>query len=609
MHELRGLHGDLYWLESRPAEQGRNVLLHRNAGGEVRELTPAPFNVRSRVHEYGGGAYLPTPRGVFFVNFVDQRLYLIRDDSIATITANAPSLRIADLDWDPVGERLIAVTEDHTDGLEATNELQTIDPNTGAFQPVHGGHDFYSAPRFSGTGEQLAFIHWDHPNMPWDGSQLSVANWGSDGELAGEIVVAGGASESVLQPEWLADGLLFLSDRNGYWNLHRYDDSGVYCIMADGVDYGAPPWVFAMRHYVALDGRYVVAARQGAAPELVLIDSAHGFASPLGASADIAGFGDLVHHGDSICCLTQHTNDLPTLSQYTPKTSGVERLYHSGIPPLPMDFVSVPEHIDFPTRNGSVAHAYVYRPNNPDLTLPTDELPPLLVMTHGGPTSTASGALNLRAQYYTTRGWTVADINYRGSSGYGREYREALNGQWGVVDVTDCEDLVRHLSTTRQINSDRVAIRGGSAGGFTTLAALTNTNTFRAGASHYGIGDLRALAADTHKFESRYLDGLLGEPEALRSRSPIHHIDSLGCPVIFFQGSEDKIVPPNQSQAMVDAMREKGVPVAYLEFPHEGHGFRRAENIARAIETEYAFFCRAFDITPANNIALEIHNL
>jgi dipeptidyl aminopeptidase/acylaminoacyl peptidase len=294
---------------------------------------------------------------------------------------------------------------------------------------------------------------------------------------------------------------------------------------------------------------------------------------------------------------------------FTPKTTGAQVLRESGNPPLATEFVSAPEHVTYPTRDDREAYAYVYWPKNPRVTAPTNAQPPLLVMTHGGPTAATSSALNLRAQYYTTRGWAVADINYRGSSGYGRAYRDALNGQWGVVDVSDCEDLVRHLVSTNQVDAERVAIRGGSAGGFTTLAALTSTDTFRAGASHYGIGDLRALAEDTHKFESRYLDGLLGDSQALDSRSPIHHIDALNCPVIFFQGSDDKVVPPNQSQAMVKALRDKGIPVAYLEFPHEGHGFRRADNIIRAMEAEYAFFCRVFAIVPADAIQLEIENL
>jgi dipeptidyl aminopeptidase/acylaminoacyl peptidase len=609
LHEPRVLGDELFWLESRPAESGRSVLLKRSADGNVRELTPAPFNVRSRVHEYGGGAYLPTPAGVFFVNFTDQRLYQIDGNAIDQITHNDPTVRIADLAWDAYRQRLIAITETHGEGSEASNALQAIDPQTGDFSPLHGSHDFYAAPRVSPDGGQLAFLHWDHPNMPWDGSQLSMLNIDGHGRPVAETIIAGGASESVLQPEWLADGLLFLSDRNGFWNLYRYDASGVFCVLEDGVDYGSPPWVFAMRHYAALDERYVAVARQGAEPQLVLVDSVAGFATPLDIPDRVAGFGDLVKYADGICCLTQYTHGLPARVHYEPKTGKLTRLRESGKAPLAEDYIAPAEHMQFPTRDGAHAYAYVYWPKNPLVAKPEGELPPLLVLTHGGPTGAASSALNLRAQYYTTRGWAVADVNYRGSSGYGRAYRDALKGGWGLIDVADCEDLAQHLIATQRVDAARIAIRGGSAGGFTTLAALTTTQTFRAGASHYGIGDLRALAEDTHKFESRYLDSLLGDEDALANRSPIHHIDALNCPVIFFQGSDDKVVPPNQSQAMVKALRNKAIPVAYLEFPHEGHGFRRAENIIRAMESEYAFFCRVFAIAAEDAIELEIENL
>mgnify|MGYP001815305993 FL=1 len=294
LHEPRATDADLYWLESRPAEQGRSVLLCQTADGSIEELTPAPFNVRSRVHEYGGGAYLPTPEGVFFVNFSDQRLYRVKGGEITAVTDNPATVRIADLSWHPAGKTLVAVTESHHEGAEATNALQAINVDTGEFRLLHGGHDFYAAPRISADGTRLAFLHWDHPNMPWDGTQLSVAELGPE-RLANEVIIAGGAAESVLQPEWVGDGVLFLSDRNGFWNLHRYDASGVYCVLEDGVEYGSPPWVFAMRHYVALDDRYVAACRHGPEPELVLVDSLSGFATPLNTPSDVVGFGDLVN--------------------------------------------------------------------------------------------------------------------------------------------------------------------------------------------------------------------------------------------------------------------------------------------------------------------------
>ena len=525
------------------------------------------------------------------------------------VTDNPVTIRIADMSWDSERARVIAVIEDHGAEPEAANTIAAIDPKDGTITQLHAGHDFYAAPRVSPAGDKLAFLHWDHPNMPWDGSQVSVARFDPEGQLTEEIVVAGGVAEAILQPEWIGDGLLFLSDRNGFWNLYRYDSSGVYCVLEDGVDYGSPPWVFAMRHYVVLDDRYVVAARNGPEPQLVLVDTTSGFASPIQAPDNVSGFGDLICHDGQIACVTQYVNSLPALVSYQVSDGGATRLRDSGPTPLAAEFVAIAEHVSFPTRDNAQAHAYLYWPNNPNVSPQPDALPPLLVMTHGGPTAATSGALNLRAQFYTSRGWAVADVNYRGSSGYGRAYRDALNGAWGVLEVQDCEDLVEHLISTNRVDANRVAIRGGSAGGFTTLAALTTSNTFRAGASHYGIGDLAALARDTHKFESRYLDTLLGDPEALQSRSPIHHIDRLNCPVIFFQGSEDKVVPPNQSQEMVEALRQKQIPVAYLEFPEEGHGFRKADNIIRAMDSEYAFFCRVFSIDAAQAVPLEIENL
>jgi acetyl esterase/lipase len=621
LQELRA-HGDnLYWLESRPAEQGRTVLMTRKPDGARQELTPAPYNVRSRVHEYGGGAYLPSDLGVFFVNFADQRIYWINGEQIEPVTNNDTSLRFADFCLDVHRNRLICVTEQHSGGDEPVNQLQSIELGDlrdngengalGRLAGVHSGHDFYAAPRMSSDGEQLAFICWDHPNMPWDGSQLHCATVTETGSLTGEMVVAGGASESVLQPEWLDDGaLLFLSDANGFWNLYRFDTSGLYCVMEDGVDYGAPAWLFGMRHYTVVSEQYIVTARQLPEAELVLIDTLSGFATPIPNQLGATRHSGLVTWGTSIGCIADFGKRLPAIVAYPLDGSDASIEQEAGQVPLAADCISEAEQLHFTTRDRDTAHANFYSPRNPDVTPAAGERPPLLVMSHGGPTGAAATGLNLRIQYYTSRGWAVVDVDYRGSSGYGRRYRNALHGKWGLIDVTDCEDVVRYLGDEGHIDPSRVAIRGGSAGGYTTLAALTTTHTFRAGASHYGIGDLNALARDTHKFESRYLDNLLGDEAAMETRSPINHVDQLDCPVIFFQGSDDKVVPPNQSQQMVAALRNKGIPVAYLEFSGEGHGFRRAENIVRALEAEYQFFCRIFEIEFADQATtLEIENL
>ena len=621
LSELRSEGDALFWLESRPRENGRTSLLRWRAASGVQELTPAPFNVRSRVHEYGGGAFLPTDIGVFFVNFNDQDIYLTREGAEpARLTDSGPDFRFADLCWDATRRRIIAVCEVHDTNpasdqqAEAENRLIAIAvPESGPpGQPATllSGHDFYAAPRLSPDARRLAFVAWDHPNMPWDGTLLKLADLGADGRPVRETVVAGGAEESVQQPGWLDNKtLIFISDTGGYWNLYRFDDSGIECVYQDAADYAQPPWVLGMSSWVALDGKLLVAVRhQDQRSELLLLDTRQGFASPLA--------GRWVEHqylcaSKRIPCFIGGREDgPPEVIRHSFSSEGSVRLARAQAPDLGNITLSKAEPVSFPTRDGRRAFAYYYAPAHPEVSAPADEKPPLVVMTHGGPTAAASPALNLRIQYFTSRGFAVLDVDYRGSSGYGRGYREALDGQWGVIDVTDCEDGVNWAIGQGLADSRRVAIRGGSAGGFTTLCALTRSRVFSAGASHYGIGDLAALARDTHKFESRYLQRLIGAPENLQTRSPINHVDNLGCPVIFFQGTDDRVVPPNQARTMVAALNRKGLPVAYVEFAGEGHGFRQATNVERALASEYAFYCRVFAIATTEDLPeLEISNL
>ncbi|MCZ6644555.1 MAG: prolyl oligopeptidase family serine peptidase [Gammaproteobacteria bacterium] len=613
--ELRAFDGSLFWLENRPSEQGRSTLLTFAGNGSIRELTPGDYFVRSRVHEYGGAAYLPTERGVFFVNFTDQNIYLVDVSSgvITQITSSDSNTRFCDFCWDDIRHQLITVCEQHLPDQEASNLLVSVDPESGDLTRLHTGRDFYASPRLSETCEQLAFLTWDHPNMPWDGTELVVAEVSATGALGEATVIAGGVAESILQPQWLVKGaLLFLSDLNGFWNLYRYDSSGVYCILADGTEYAGPAWVFGLSSYAVLDDRHLVTqrlSREGS--ELVVVDTASGFASPLDSSW--ASYDFLTASDGRVHFIGGSTNAPASIVSYTLRNSTTQIVQQAGGLDVDPSWYSIAEAIEYPTRDGAIAHGYFYAPQSVEVEMPIDEQPPLVVMTHGGPTAMAARTLALKIQYFTSRGWAVLDVNYRGSSGYGRDYRDALLGFWGIRDVSDCEDGVRYLAGLGRIDPERVAIRGGSAGGYTTLAALTfgaSHHTFRAGASYYGIGDLRALARDTHKFESRYLDGLLGSVEALDERSPIHHIDRLQCPVIFLQGGQDKVVPPNQAEAMVQALREKGIPVAYLNFPEEGHGFRSGPNIQRATEAEYGFFCRVFGIEAADELPdLEIINL
>jgi len=644
------------WLEGRPQEGGRSTLLHLDASGEPRELTPGPCNVRSRVHEYGGAAWCDAGDAgqALFVDFAEQNLHLVTDDgAIEPLTRGTDSVRFGDLRHDAQRQRVLCVCEWHQPGNGAAHEPRNLlcavaigaealatathkEPHDGRLPDsnvriLHAEHDFYSSPRLSPDGRQLAFVVWDHPLMPWQGSQLLLADVEDDGSLANVTLVAGGSAESVMQPQWSADGaLLFLSDRSGFWNLYRHDHSGQFCVLEDAAEYGTPPWVFGLSDYCVLPGSYVLLCRRpidarpppaqgtvaGELPrrcELLLMDTATGFATPLELAAEWQGLDGLCRDGlGRIWALASFADRPGELLELDLATDN-SRTVVAAAAPLESEWISRPAFLKFPTRDGEAAYGFYYAPHHPQRSAPAGATPPLLVMSHGGPTAATSSALNLRIQYYTSRGWAVLDVDYRGSSGYGRSYRDALDGRWGLRDVSDCEDGVRALVEAGLADPQRIAIRGGSAGGFTTLAALTSSPVFRAGASHYGIGDLRTLARDTHKFEARYLESLLGDDRdsyqrALVDRSPIEHVDRLSCPVIFFQGGRDRVVPPNQSEAMVAALRDKGLPVAYLAFPDEGHGFRAHDAMVTALEAEFAFFSRVFAIPAAESRALDIYN-
>jgi len=604
----------LFWLESRPSEGGRVTLIEAREGIR-RELTPAPYNVRSRVHEYGGGAYLATATFVVFVNFRDQDLYRIdlAHHGIERLTDSPDSTRYADFCWDERTRRLFAVQQ-RPGAEEEENLLVAVDPQRRAVEDVHRGHDFYAAPRLSQDGRHLAFLTWDHPNMPWDGSELHRLRVAPDGALGDDTIIAGGAAESIAEPFWLGgERLVFASDRTGFWNLHSFDESGLYCIHEDAAEYAVPQWAFGQKSVAVLSPTHLLCRRiEDGVCSLAIVDVERGFATPW--RTEHATFDDLTPHRGVVYAVAGGPDRLPAIVALDP-TRQTETVFHaSGDVAKYARYFTAPESVRYPTRDGAHAYAYFYPPKNPDFDAPTSNPPPLVVMSHGGPTSAASANLNLRIQYYTSRGWAVLDVNYGGSTGFGRAYRARLDGQWGVVDVADCEDGVRHLARARRIDPERVAIRGGSAGGFTTLAALTFATSFRAGASWYGIGDLELLARDTHKFESRYLDRLVGpyprEQALYRARSPLHHVDRCSAGVIFLQGLEDRVVPPNQAETMVQALRAKRLPVAYVTFEREGHGFRDAANIRRAIEAEYAFFAKLFGFTPADNLApLAIENV
>ena len=595
-----------YWLEGRPREGGRNVLVRCTVTDVFQDLTPAPFNVRSRAHEYGGGACFVSEGEVFFTHDDDQRIYrLPSGGDAAAVTAEGP-YRYADMALDRNRKRLVCVREDHGSGPQPVNALAAIDLDSGAARVLASGHDFYSNPRFSPDGAWLAYLAWDHPRMPWDGTELFVSPVAADGTLGDPIHIAGGGSESVFQPEWLDDGdLCFVSDRGGWWNLYRSNGESDVNLFPAEAEFGRPQWVFGMRTYgLTGDGRLLAACCRAGAWELHLVDPATGAGEPL--TLPFSEIDDVAVCGSRATLLAGAPDRASAVVALDLTNGSWDVLRASTDLELNHAYVSLPEPVRFETTGGEQAHGFYYPPKNPEASSPAGEKPPLIVIGHGGPTGATTTSLRLPVQFWTTRGFAVLDVNYRGSTGYGRAYREKLRGQWGIVDVEDCVHAARFATAEGLADPQRLIIRGGSAGGYTTLAALTFHDTFKAGASYYGIGELEALARDTHKFESRYLDYLIGPYPERRdlyaARSPLNHADRLSCPVIFFQGQEDKVVPPNQAEMMVEALERKGIPVAYLAFEGEQHGFRRSETIRRTLEAELYFYGRVFGFVPAGKI-------
>jgi dipeptidyl aminopeptidase/acylaminoacyl peptidase len=601
----------VYWTESRPQEGGRSVLVRWTAADGRLDVTPAPLNVRTRAHEYGGGAYSVRPGEIIFANFADQRLYRQAPGADPQPVTPEAAVRFADGVWVP-GDgtdngRFICVREDHRGAGEAVNSIVSLaldGEDLGA--TLVSGNDFYSTPRVSPDGTRLAWLTWNHPNMPWDGTELWAAELTPDGGLTNAQRVAGGAAESIFQPEWSPDGVLhFVSDRSGWWNLYRWRDGAAQPLYPDAAEYGLPQWAFAMRAYAFITPTTLLCTRIAAGVmTLARLDTSNGRFTPL--DLPFTFFHDVHVAADQALFIGGSPTQPAAVVRLDLATGAFEILRQASDVTVDPGYLSTPQPLAFPTSNGRSAHAFYYPPQNRDFCAPADEKPPLLVLSHGGPTSMTTATFNLGKQYWTSRGFGVLDVNYGGSTGYGRAYRERLNGQWGVVDVEDCVHGARYLVEQGLADGARLAIRGGSAGGYTTLCALTFHDLFSAGASHFGVSDAEALAQETHKFESRYLDNLIGpypeQRELYVARSPIHHTDRLNCPLILFQGLEDAVVPPNQAERMYTAVKAKGLPVAYLAFAGEQHGFRRAENIKRALEAELYFYGKLFGFTPADAI-------
>ncbi len=590
------------WTESRPSEGGRNVIVRKRPGHAADDVNPPPFNARTRVHEYGGGAWCSRGGTLWFSNFDDQRIYRVQPGGAPEpVTPDAP-LRYADAALDSNRNRLICVREDHTGPNNIINSIAAVPADGNGEQTVlASGWDFVASPRLSPDGGTLAWLSWNHPNMPWDGTHLWTAAVLADGSLGESTLVAGGDGISVFQPEWSPDGVLhYVADQTGWWNLYRYRDGAPEPLYPDDAEYARPQWVFGARTYgFSNNGGIVCSVNRRGVWSLNLLNPSVGTMTALDVPATEAGRGDLTVSGRTAIAVAGAADRPVSLIRLNLDSGHWDTVRSSSSTTVDVAYVSPAQRIEFPSNDGRPAYALYYEPRNPEFVATDGEKPPLLVLSHGGPTGAASGALDMSIQFWTTRGFAVVDVNYGGSVGYGRAYRQLLNGNWGVVDVDDCANAALHLVHQGLADGGRLAIRGGSAGGYTTLAALTFRNVFAAGASYYGVSDLETLAADTHKFESRYLDRLVAPyPEGVeiyRQRSPIQNISGLSCPIILLQGLEDRIVPPNQAEMMFDAVREKGIPCAYLPFAGEQHGFRRAENIKRALEAELYFYSRVFD--------------
>ena len=616
-----------YWLEGRPTEGGRQVLVSRSADGKVKDVLEAPFSARTLAQEYGGGAYVVQDDVCYFSNADDQKIYRIKAGGTPQAITGDGRFCYADADVDSKRNRLIAVMEDHTQtDEEALTKLVSVslsddEKELGKVDVLVEGADFYSNPRISHDHRQMSWLSWNHPNMPWDGCDLWLGQLDEQGAIVSKVQLAGGVDESIMQPEFAENGdLYFISDRSGWWNLYVFQTplkglSATAVYPLDG-DFSSPQWVFGLSSYSIIAPNLLLCTYvENSMWQLAFLEidtkTHKGTLKKIDSPYTNFSYINAVNN-KAIMCAGSPTEqnavveiDLTTLEFTVLKPSSSTKLN--------ADYVSVAQAIEFPTERNLTAHAFYYPPRNKDVVAPQGSLPPLVVKSHDGPTAATSSVLNPSIQYWTSRGYAVVDVNYGGSSNYGRQYRQRLNLNWGLVDLEDCQNAAKYLAAKGLVDSGRMVITGGSAGGYTTLCALTFGDVFAAGASHYGVSDLIALTKDTHKFESRYLDRLVGPlPDfapVYKQRSPIHFPEKLSCPTIFFQGLDDKVVPPNQAEVMVEALKKKGLPVCYITYEGEQHGFRKSANISRTLDAEFLFYAKIFGFKPADQLEeIEILN-
>lgn len=599
----------LYWNEIRPAEKGRSVVLKWEKGKAV-DITSEPYNVRTRVHEYGGGSFTVHDGTVYFTNFSDQHFYSQSPDGTIKQLTTGDNKRYAEPVFDSEDQVIYAIEETHNSEHDVVNTLVAIDAKgEKEVKTLHSGHDFYSSITLSPDGATIAFLTWNHPNLPWDGTELWAAQILPDCSLSQVSKVTGGHSESIFQPRFAPDGtLFFISDRTGFWNLYEVGEKDLLPCYPLDAEFGYPQWVFGMSRYdfIHTEKGYKIACCYTikGSDYLAIIDLDKYILKNL--DLPFTSYGEIHVSGNLLYFVATSPTEVGAFYSYNLETNQLSVIRKSKEVKIDPGYISKPEILEFPTENEQTAFGFYYPPTNKDFVGPEDEKPPLIVKSHGGPSGHSTASLSLEIQYWTSRGFAFLDVNYGGSTGYGRAYRERLKSNWGVVDVDDCTNGALYLVQQGKVDPERLAIRGGSAGGFTTLACLTFRDVFKAGASYFGVSDLIAMANDTHKFESRYLDGLVGKYPEQKERyieySPIYHVENLSCPVILLQGDEDKIVPPNQSEMMFEALKKKGIPTSYLLFEGEQHGFRQAENIKKALDSELYFYSQIFHFSPSDPI-------
>ena len=627
---------DLYWLESRAKEKGRGVLVKFNPSTESQDVLPINVSVRTKVHEYGSGDFIVDNVVVYFSDANDQCVYKFENNNLIRLTDIGVGIeyRYADYELSVDRKHLVCVRETH-DKLKVINELVAIElvnnSSKASVKVLQSGFDFYSYPRMSKQGNRLCWTCWNQPDMPWDASELWVADFNKDGTTSAEHKIAGGISassnvlieskleseekSSVSQPSWSEDGVLhYISDISGWTNIYSCRDGILNALTPIDREFGIPQWVFASSTYtITPDNQvYAVYIQQGQ-QQLCHIDADTGHIEPI--PLPFKSFGEhLLFSNERLFFRAAGPAVSEAIYSYDINSESYSRISQLSVFPLSVEELSIAKTIEFESENGRNCHAFYYSPNNSGFTAPEKSLPPLIVMSHGGPTAMTDNSLDASIQFWTHRGFAVVDVNYGGSTGYGKKYRNQLLGNWGVVDVEDCIAAANYLVSEKLADPKSLLIRGGSAGGYTTLCALTFHNVFAAGMSRYGVADLESLASDSHKFEARYLDTVVGpypeDKELYIQRSPIHSTEKLSCPILLLQGEDDKVVPPNQAEMMVKALEERKIPYAYQLYKGEGHGFRQASTIVNALNAELYFYRVILGLEDTENLPkIAVHNL